>query len=533
MDRRALIAAAGTAIVTDDADAAAAILASEHGSTADAMRAFAAYWSADYAACALFARRAQASARDPQERAMAMAATLWARAGGAADVEVPDRDTIIAAGTDVANQPQPQNAVSTLARAFLADSALMIGRLDIAQAVVPDPSESARWRNSVLEVPLHGVCVRVAIFSGRIDQARVMLPGLREAGERHHLLLWPLACEALVAAMAGDVATARDAIDALLALGLDDTTFPGRGALMLAAYAAAAAGDEAGAASLARRAGGHRDLSLLAAADRAMAVDLLVADAISRDDEREIIRGELLLADLDHTALVTLPTLLRTRARILLHRGDTVQAATVAEASAELAGAAERRLEHGDARIIAARALLHADLPAAARLLRDEVRAADAAGEHALRERAARVLAAAHRRLPPPPTAWVGLSPREREVLDLLRAGHDEDAISDRLHLERSTVHRHLARAMSAFGSSGRVALLSAAGATGERRPLPELTARQRTVTELMSTGITNAAIAEVLGVSSKAVEAHLTQVMLRCEVPTRLALAHRWLLRE
>lgn len=48
-----------------------------------------------------------------------------------------------------------------------------------------------------------------------------------------------------------------------------------------------------------------------------------------------------------------------------------------------------------------------------------------------------------------------------------------------------------------------------------------------------MSTGLTNAAIAEVLGVSSKAVEAHLAQAMLRCEVPTRLALAHRWLLRD
>lgn len=529
MDRRELIAAAGAAIVTDDADAAAAVLASERGAVADGLRAFAAYWSGDHAACARFARRAQRAARDPLERAIAVAAILWARAGGVPDVEVPDRDAIVATVADL-----PENeAESTLARAFVADGSLMIGRLDIAQALVPAPAETAAWRDSVVEVPLHGISVRVAIFSGHVDQARAMLPGLRDVGERHGLMLWPLACEAMVAAMAGDVDTARRGAEGLLALGLDDTTFTGRGALMLAAYGAAAAGDDAEAAALARRAGGHRDLSLLAAADRAMAVDLIVADAISRNDEREIVRGELLLADLDHTALVTLPTLLRTRARILLHRGDAAQAAVVAEASAELAETAERRLEHGDARIITARALLHADLPRAARLLRDEVRSADAAGEHALRERAARVLSAAHRRLPPPPTAWAALSPREHEVLDLLRMGADEDVISERLHLERSTVHRHLARAMSAFNASGRVALLNAAGATGERRPLPELTARQRTVTELMSTGLTNAAIAEVLGVSTKAVEAHLAQAMLRCEVPTRLALAHRWLLRE
>ncbi|WP_433675292.1 LuxR C-terminal-related transcriptional regulator [Microbacterium gorillae] len=529
MDRREVIAAASAAIVTDDADGAAVILASQRGAVADAMRAFAAYWNADYAACARFARRAQASARDAQERALAMAATLWARAGGVPDVEVPDRDAILTTASEL-----PENeAVSTLVRAFVADSALMTGRLDVAQAVVPAPTETTAWRDSVLEVPLHGISVRVAIFSGRVDQARAMLPGLRDVGERHGLMLWPLACEAMVAAMAGDVQTARRGAEGLLALDLDDTTFTGRGALMLAAYGAAAAGDDAEAAALARRAGGDRDLSLLAAADRAMAVDLIVADAISRDDDREVIRGELLLADLDRTALITLPTLLRTRARILLHRGDTAQAAAVAELSADLAGVAERRLEHGDARIIAARALLTADLPTAARLLRDEVRAADAAGEHALRERARRVLSAAHRRLPPPPTAWAALSPREREVLDLLRSGHDEDAISGRLHLQRSTVHRHLTRAMSAFEASGRVALLNAAGATGERRPLPELTARQRTVTELMSTGLINSAIAEVLGVSSKAVEAHLAQAMLRCEVPTRLALAHRWLLRD
>jgi len=529
MDRRALIADAGEAIVTDDADAAAAVLADERGPIADALRAFAAYWSADYAACARFARRSRAAALDSQERGLALAATLWARAAGdlgatSSEVDAAPRVVAVLKG---------DAAVSALARGFIADGALMMGRLDIAQSVVPAPEDADLWRDSPLEVPLRAVPVRVAAFAGQIDRARAQLGGLHEAGGRHRLPSWPLACEAMVAATAGDASAARRCVDALLALGLDETSFVGRGALMLAAHGAAAAGGESAAAALARRAGGHRDLSLLASADRAMAVDLLVADATSRGDERAVVRGELLLADLDHTAEVTLPTLLRTRARILLYRGDSAGAARTAEASADLAEAAQRRLEHGDARIITARALLHADLPAAARLLRDEVRAADAAGEHTLRERAARVLSQAHRRLPPPQTAGDALSAREREVLDLLRAGHDEDAIADRLHLERSTVHRHLTRAMSAFGASGRVALLWAAGATGDRRSLPELTSRQRTVTELMSTGLTNAAIAGVLGVSAKAVEAHLAQAMLRCEVPTRLALAHRWLLRE
>ncbi len=529
MDRRALIADAGEAIVTDDADAAAAVLAGERGPIADALRAFAAYWSADYAACAHFARRSYADAVDSQQRALALAVTLWAQAAGgtgSASAEVEAAPALVA-------ELHGDEDVSVLARGFIADGALMMGRLDVAQAVAPAPEDTSCWRDSALEVPLRGVPVRVAAFAGRIERARAQLAGLQDAGRRHRLPAWPLACEAMVAAAAGDTSAARQCVDALLALGLDETSFAGRGALMLAAYGAAATGDESAAAALARRAGGHRDLSLLACADRAMAVDLLVADAITRGDERAVVRSELLLAELDRTAEVTLPTLLRTRARILLHRGDAADAALVAEASAELAGAAQRRLEHGDARIIAARALLHADLPAAARLLRDEVRAADAAGEHALRVRAARVLSAARRRLPPPQTAWAALSPRECEVLDLLRAGHGEDAIAGRLHLERSTVHRHLTRAMSAFGTSGRVALLWAAGATGERRPLPELTSRQRAVTELMSTGLTNAAIADVLGVSAKAVEAHLAQAMLRCEVPTRLALAHRWLLRE
>ena len=58
--------------------------------------------------------------------------------------------------------------------------------------------------------------------------------------------------------------------------------------------------------------------------------------------------------------------------------------------------------------------------------------------------------------------------------------------------------------------------------ARSERRPLPELSEREREVLELVATGLSNQKIAARLGISEKTVKAHLTSVFRQLGVEDR-----------
>jgi len=58
--------------------------------------------------------------------------------------------------------------------------------------------------------------------------------------------------------------------------------------------------------------------------------------------------------------------------------------------------------------------------------------------------------------------------------------------------------------------------------ARAERRPLPELSEREREVLELVATGLSNQKIAARLGISEKTVKAHLTSVFRQLGVDDR-----------
>jgi DNA-binding NarL/FixJ family response regulator len=58
--------------------------------------------------------------------------------------------------------------------------------------------------------------------------------------------------------------------------------------------------------------------------------------------------------------------------------------------------------------------------------------------------------------------------------------------------------------------------------ARAERRPLPELSEREREVLELVATGLSNQKIAAKLGISEKTVKAHLTSVFRQLGVDDR-----------
>jgi DNA-binding NarL/FixJ family response regulator len=55
-----------------------------------------------------------------------------------------------------------------------------------------------------------------------------------------------------------------------------------------------------------------------------------------------------------------------------------------------------------------------------------------------------------------------GLTPRETEVLDLLRRGRSTAAIADRLDISPITVRRHISASMHKIGAEDRAALTQA-----------------------------------------------------------------------
>ena len=58
---------------------------------------------------------------------------------------------------------------------------------------------------------------------------------------------------------------------------------------------------------------------------------------------------------------------------------------------------------------------------------------------------------------------------------------------------------------------------------------LPDLSARQRQICELVARGQTNAQIAEKLCVSSETVKAHLKTIFRKCQIRSRAQLAGLW----
>ncbi|HVZ45158.1 MAG TPA: response regulator [Ramlibacter sp.] len=82
-------------------------------------------------------------------------------------------------------------------------------------------------------------------------------------------------------------------------------------------------------------------------------------------------------------------------------------------------------------------------------------------------ERLLRSIEEAMRGLPPEPRAAQSISPREREVLDLVVQGLDNRSIGERLAISPRTVEVHKARVMAKLGASNLPELIRIAG---ERR---------------------------------------------------------------
>lgn len=109
----------------------------------------------------------------------------------------------------------------------------------------------------------------------------------------------------------------------------------------------------------------------------------------------------------------------------------------------------------------------------------------------------------------------------------LLLDGLGNAEIASALYLSPHTVRVHVSRVLAAFGVASRFAL--AAKVPSERDfDASGLTERQRAVVSELSTGAGNAEIARRLGISVKTVEKHLSEIMRRLEVSTRVGVLRK-----
>jgi DNA-binding CsgD family transcriptional regulator len=158
------------------------------------------------------------------------------------------------------------------------------------------------------------------------------------------------------------------------------------------------------------------------------------------------------------------------RAALALYRGQGAQAVELSVAAAEGFTAADWPIDTARARILAARGLRSlGQRTRAIPLLRRSYAELDACGARGYRDEAARELQLLGDR--PPPKRGLGaaqrvsferLSPREREVAELVARGMTNRQVADKLFVSPKTVESHMTRILDKAGVPNRAALAAA-----------------------------------------------------------------------
>lgn len=424
--------------------------------------------------------------------------------------------------------------VSAFARYLAVESALAAARIDVAIALMPERSPHRQWQEHPFGAVMAVCRARVAAFAARIDDAAEAMaayddatPGLGGALVR--------ATRTLIAGNSGDRDQLARRVESTLAMVRDVPIEPidhiGRGIHLLVSYGVVALGDKTGAAHALLRAGGDACLSHLVLIDRAIGLETLTAAALEVEDV-EAARGWVELARPLAVHRAAFPAVSRAEARLALGEERAADALEWARGAYARSAAESRGLEAAESQILMSRALIAlGEAGEATAMLRATVAAGDAEGFGAVRHSASRTLRTVGRRLPPVNGGgWSALSRREREVAEMLVAGAEPGQAATELFLSPATVRVHTSRVLAAFGVASRIGLLGAVRKPpAQPNDLPQLTPRQREVATLIALDHSNAAIADGLGVSVKAVEAHVAEIRRRLGVETRFAVALRW----
>jgi len=411
------------------------------------------------------------------------------------------------------------------------EAAMAHGRLDLADDLV-DRLGADLW--TPLGHPFDAMVVacraRLLTFRGDVAAACVVLDAAAEPvpGSSPEVILAGTEC-----LVRGNDAEPAD-VRRLAALVQDRAAEPrdllGAGSQMLAAFGLIAVGDVVEAVRRLLVAGRDADLSALNVIDRALGLELLVALAAAEGntDDAEVWRDRALpllgspMAD---------STVARLLSRVELLAGRPAEAVAWAEQAVERARAADRGIEAAEGEIVLSRARLAlrgpGDRARAVRGLERMVAEAESRGHRAARSSAARALRPLGQRLRPlSGSGWAGLTGREAEVARAVADGATNAEIARRLTLSEHTVRAHVSRVLAAFGVAGRSALPAALGPTGYTPELARLTPRQTEVADLVAEGLANQAIARSLGLSTRTVERHVSDILLRWGLSSRTELA-------
>jgi DNA-binding NarL/FixJ family response regulator len=497
------------------------------------LAALAEFWLGDFAEAGAHAALARARASDHASTALALAVTVFARAGDADAQRGPGADPI-AEAVSLVDQHDDGGRWWAAMVYLVTEGALVSARLDDAARC--DAASRARpaeaWGGHPFAVMMAACTARVAAFSGRINDATAALAPMRAVASSGRLPLVMDAVDGLILGNADDPAMVGVRDRVLLAVPDRLADFVDRGILLLLAFGAIAAGDRSTAAALVLRAGGDEGLSRCTIIDRSLGLELLLVAALEEGDLEAASSWTESLALLAHHPIAA-PTVDRALSRMALARGDAAEAVRLAERSVEGCRAHGRAVEAAEGEIVLATARIAGrEVASATRSLRALVAASDHLGHAAVRRSAGATLGVARRRLPPVAGAgWAALSDREADVGRRILQGAELETIARDLHLSSHTVRVHASRVLCAFGVPSRIGLLAAVGGVdGPVTPLPApLSPRQSEVAGRVAHGRSNAQVAAELGVSVKAVEKHVGDVLVRWDVASRFEIARIW----
>jgi DNA-binding NarL/FixJ family response regulator len=420
--------------------------------------------------------------------------------------------------------------------ALTAEAAMSVGRLDLAEAVA-----RRLWLASAKSDPPESIfagqtLVRALLFQGRLEEASTLAPLVDQGAQRRGFR----ALRLVVRGSLAYVDALRGRVDALTrhAASIDQLAsqcpagYFVSGATVLTAYALATAQRAQEAADVLLRGAGGPQLPNIQLIDRAYGYELLVTAALSLGD----IAAAKTWGDLA-SSLTGLPrggmaaaAISRLHARLAVADGEVTEGAVLAEQASAMAAGNAGHLDATRAQLLAGSALLFdADDNWAARL------ALSTASEQALLLGATSLAVLARRDLRSIGLRLIGepqapMSPREREVAELLLAGASDVRIAATLHVSQRTVQSHVRRVLKALDLPSRAAVPRALGDDqdpGSRTR--QLTPRQYQVADLVSRGYTNRGAARTLNVSVKTIEKHLGDVYRRLGVDSRAALAADW----
>ena len=477
------------------------------------------------------ATRARADSTDPEAAAFALATTAWA----ATSWPSPFEGDAIDQALELIGDTDDDIRVFTLY--LLAEAALASARLDVASRVVEASGElPAAYLADETGEPhpylamMQVSRVRLLGFQGQVTAAINQLDATRVTpGTATDFLVTATRC-LLVGnnAQRQAVRTIADRLERELG---EPTDYISAGCYILVSYGLIATADVARAAQFVLAAGRTAGLDGLNFIDRALGLEMLVAAAVAECDLGSAQAWQLQAAPLISQAS-SRPTVERIHSRVALLAGDAAQAANWGELAVEHAAAEGRAIETAEGEIVLSRARIALSERGAASVRLEAMAARAASSGHlSAQKSAARELRLIGRRLRPTSgSGWQGLSARERDVALLIAEGFGNYAIASELHLSEHTVQAHVSRVLAAFGAASRLGVAAQLALMlprdPESAPPPQLTPRQAMVAAQIARGLTNDAIAADLGVSVKTVEKHVSEILRRWQVASRIGIA-------